>query len=145
MTATLTAPAPAPATPAPARKPLIYVLEDNQVMCSLICLHLQQGGYDVRGFEDAVEGGKALLDQPPDLLVLDIMLPYLDGLDLLRAMRTDERTRNMPVVILTSRTDTEAELEAKAAGAAGYLNKPLQRQALIDAVGKALQSRPDAG
>ena len=42
MTATLTAPAPSPGTQAPARKPLIYVLEDNQVMCSLICLHLQQ-------------------------------------------------------------------------------------------------------
>lgn len=123
---------------APPRKPLIYVLDDNQVMCSLICLHLQQRGYEVRGYEDAVEGGKALLAQPPDLLVLDIIMPYLDGLGLLKAMRGDPKTAGIPVIILTSRTDTEAELDAKAAGAISYLTKPLQRQQLIDAVEKAL-------
>ncbi len=117
---------------------LIYVLEDNQVMCSLICMHLQNAGYQVQGYADAVEGGKALMAAPPDLLVLDIAMPYLDGLELLRAMRTDDKTRAIPTIIVTARTDSDAELAAKAAGALRYLTKPLQRQQLLDAVREVL-------
>ena len=117
---------------------LIYVLDDNQVMCSLICMHLQNAGYRVQGFVDAVEGGKALMASPPDLLVLDIAMPYLDGLELLSAMRTDDKTRHIPTIMVTARTDSDAELAAKAAGALRYLTKPLQRQQLLDAVREVL-------
>lgn len=117
---------------------LIYVLDDNQVMCSLICMHLQNAGYRVQGFVDAVEGGKALMASPPDLLVLDIAMPYLDGLELLSAMSTDDKTRHIPTIMVTARTDSDAELAAKAAGALRYLTKPLQRQQLLDAVREVL-------
>lgn len=125
--------------PSPKTRPLIHVLDDNQVMCSLICMHLEAQGYEVRGFTDAVEGGRALLASPPDLLVLDIAMPYLDGLELLGAMRTDARTKAIPTIILTARTDSQAETGAKAAGAARFLTKPLQRQQLIDAVSEVLR------
>jgi DNA-binding response OmpR family regulator len=128
---------------APSR--LIYVLEDNQVMCSLICMHLQNAGYRVQGYADAVEGGKALMASPPDLLVLDIAMPYLDGLELLAAMRTDDKTRHIPTIMVTARTDSDAELAAKAAGAARYLTKPLQRQQLLDAVREVLAGEVPAG
>ena len=117
---------------------LIYVLDDNQVMCSLICMHLQNAGYRVQGFVDAVEGGKALMASPPDLLVLDIAMPYLDGLELLSAMSTDDKPRHIPTIMVTARTDSDAELAAKAAGALRYLTKPLQRQQLLDAVREVL-------
>jgi DNA-binding response OmpR family regulator len=119
-------------------RPLIYVLEDNQVMCSLICLHLHQAGYDVRGFEDAIEGGKAMLERRPDVLVLDIAMPYLNGLELLNAMRTDEKTAGIPTIVLTARTDSRAEEESWAAGARHFIVKPLQRQELLDAVADIL-------
>ena len=124
---------------------LIYVLEDNQVMCSLICMHLQNAGYRVKGYADAVEGGKALMASPPDLLVLDIAMPYLDGLELLGAMRTDHKTRHIPTIMVTARTDSDAELAARAAGAARYLTKPLQRQQLLDAVREVLAGEVPAG
>lgn len=122
----------------PAEKPLIYVLEDNEVMCSLICLHLHQAGYDARGFEDAVEGGKAMLERRPDALVLDIAMPYLDGLELLNAMRTDEKTAGIPTIVLTARTDARTEQQSWAAGARHFIVKPLQRQELLDAVADIL-------
>lgn len=122
----------------PARKPLIYVLEDNQVMCSLICLHLHQAGYEARGFEDSAEGGRAMLEQRPDVLVLDIGMPYLDGLELLNAMRTDDKTAGIPTIVLTARTDSRAEEQSWAAGARHFIVKPLQRQELLDAVADVL-------
>ena len=128
----------------PPKKPLIYVLEDNLLMLDLICLHLQQGSYAARGYADAVEGGHAMLAEPPDLLVLDIGMPYLDGLALLEAMRTDAKTAGIPTIILTARTDAKAEQEAIEAGAARFLTKPLQHQMLLDAVAETLGERPQA-
>lgn len=125
-------------SPMPPKKPLIYVLEDNTLMLDLICLHLQQGGYEARGYADSMEGGRAMLAERPDLLVLDIGMPYLDGLELLGAMRADANTATIPTIILTSRTDARAEQEAHDAGAARYLTKPLQRQMLLDAVAEVL-------
>lgn len=128
----------------PAKRPLIYVLEDNQVMCSLICLHLHQSGYEARGYADAVEGGKALLEQRPDLLVLDIAMPYLNGLELLNAMGSDEKTAGIPTIVLTARTDSRAEEESWAAGARHFIVKPLQRQQLLEAVADILGERQGA-
>ena len=120
------------------RKPLVYVFEDNQVMCALICLHLTQAGYDVQGFEDAVEGGKALFARRPDLLVLDLGMPYLDGLELAKAMHGDAQTQDVPIVVVTARTDMQAENAAWEAGVKRYLTKPLQRQLLLKAVEEVL-------
>jgi DNA-binding response OmpR family regulator len=128
----------------PPTKPLIFVLEDNKFMCDLICLHLTQAGYEARGYVDAVVGGRAMLAQRPDLLVLDIGMPYLDGLELLSAMRSDVNTADIPTIIVTARTDSKTEQTAHEAGAARFLTKPLQRQQLLDAVAEILGNRQDA-
>ena len=130
-------------SPMPPKKPLIFVLEDNQFMCDLICLHLTQAGYEVRGYADAVEGGRAMLAQRPDLLVLDIGMPYLDGLELLGAMHSDANTAGIPTVVVTARTDSNTEHAAHSAGAARFLTKPLQRQQLLDAVADILGKRTE--
>jgi len=127
----------------PPHKTLIYVLEDNKFMCDLICLHLTQAGYEVRGYFDAVEGGRAMLAQRPDLLVLDVGMPYLDGLQLLSAMRSDANTAGIPTIVVTARTDSKTEHAAQEAGAARYLTKPLQRQQLLDAVADVLGQRAE--
>lgn len=122
----------------PDRKPLIFVFDDNEAIRSLIRIHLQQAGYAVRAFEDAVEGGKAMLESPPDLLISDVNMPYMDGLAFLGVMRTDPRVARVPTILLTSRTDEETEMAAANAGAARFLTKPLRRDDLLQAVQQVL-------
>ena len=120
------------------RKPLIYVFDDNEVMRTLIRLHLQKAGYEVRVFEDAVDGGRAMLESPPDLLISDVNMPYMDGLEFLGAMKTDPRIARVPTIMLTSRTDAETEMAAANAGAARFLTKPLRQDHLLQAVEQVL-------
>ena len=122
----------------PERKPLIFVFDDNEAIRTLIRLHLQQEGYEVRDFEDAVAGGQAMLETPPDLLISDINMPYMDGLEFLGAMKTDARVARVPTIMLTSRTDEETEMAAGNAGAARFLTKPLRRDDLLQAVAQVL-------
>ena len=120
------------------KKATIFVFEDNEVIRNLIRIHLQQAGYAVRAFEDAVEGGKAMLESPPDLLISDINMPYMDGLEFLGAMKTDPRVARIPTILLTSRTDEETEIAAANVGAARFLNKPLRKDDLLQAVEQVL-------
>lgn len=122
----------------PDRKAVIFVFDDNEAMRTLIRLHLERAGYVVRAFEDAVEGGKAMLEAPPDLLISDVNMPYMDGLAFLGAMKTDPRVARVPTILLTSRTDVETEMEAANAGAARFLTKPLRRDQLMQAVEQVL-------
>ena len=123
------------------QKALIFVFDDNEAIRTLVRIHLQQAGYAVRAFEDAVEGGRAMLDTPPDLLICDINMPFLDGLEFLVAMKTDVRVARVPTIVLTSRTDEDTEMAAANAGAAAFLTKPLRRGDLIRSVEQVLSRR----
>lgn len=125
----------------PDRKALIFVFDDNEAIRTLIRIHLQQAGYAVRVFEDALEGGRALLDSPPDLLISDINMPYMDGLEFLGAMKIDPSVARVPVIVLTSRTDSDTEMAASNAGAACFLTKPLRRDDLLQAVEQTLAGK----
>ena len=120
------------------RKPRIYVFDDNEAIRTLVRIHLQQAGYEVQAFEDAVEGGKAMLEAPPDLLICDVNMPFMDGLTFVGAMKTDPRVARVPIIMLTSRTDEETEIAAANAGAARYLTKPLRRDELLQVVQQVL-------
>ena len=79
-----------------------------------------------------------LLESPPDLLLTDIIMPYLDGLQLLEAMRGDDTTRNIPVIIISIRKDDEAYQKARQFGACAYLQKPLDAAELVATVKRVL-------
>lgn len=127
------------------RKTLIFVIDDNEAMRTLIRLHLQREGYEVRAFEDALEGGRAMLDSPPDLLICDINMPYMDGLEFLAAMKSDPQTARIPTIMLTSRTDEETQTAAAIAGAVRFLTKPLKRDDLVQAVDQVLSRKRIGG
>ncbi len=120
------------------RKPLIFVFDDNEAIRTLVRIHLQQAGYEVRVFEDAVEGGRAMLESPPDLLISDVNMPYMDGLEFLGAMKTDPSVARIPTILFTARADADTEMAAANAGAACFLTKPLRRDDLIQAVEQVL-------
>lgn len=114
----------------------ILVIEDEPVMRELLRLHLTSAGYAVHMAEDAISAGYALLKQPPDLVITDVEMPHMSGLDLLAALRADEKLARIPVIFLTS--FEEGEDRARSLGAVEYLGKPVRLDELLAAVQRHL-------
>ena len=100
----------------------ILVIEDDQRIRELVCRHLAGDGYGVTSEGTGLEGLRTLTADPPDALVLDLGLPDLDGLDLLKMIRA---VSDLPVLVLTARDDEATILTAFAAGADDYVVKPI--------------------
>jgi len=125
------------------KKISILIIDDDADFCSMLRIHLSSAGYSAQAAEDAVEGGRALLAHHFDLVICDIKMPYMDGMDLLKLLRTDERTSKIPVILISGRSGAEAMGKALEAGAADYLTKPLTRDVLLESVATCLKkSRP---
>ncbi len=103
---------------------------------------LRKHGHDVTTAEDAFEG-LALLARPPgtDLLILDVAMPKMDGLTLLRMLRHDDRYRGIPIIMLTASYDDQDHTTARAEGANDFLVKPASSQELVEAVSRLLTTR----
>lgn len=113
-------------------KPTILVMDDDETMRELLYLYLADEGYRVLLAEDAIAAGHFLVDERIDLLLADIEMPFMDGLDLVRAMRKDPAVRDTPVVFITSHA--EYEPVGRALGAVAYLRKPVRRDELVNTV-----------
>jgi len=123
------APGHGPATPAAGRGRVLLV--DDNADLRLYMSQILESHYQV---ETAVDGQEALqraLESPPDLVLSDVMMPRLDGLGLLRGLRADPRTRNLPIILLSARAGEEASIEGLDAGADDYLTKPFSTRELL--------------
>ena len=118
----------------------ILIIDDDLEYADLLRLHLSAVGYVAEVAEDAVEGGKALLARPPALVLCDINMPYLNGLDLLSLMQSDARSQSIPVVFISGHTDAETIAKAVKLGAADFLPKPISREQLLESVAACLQA-----
>ncbi|MBI4290931.1 MAG: response regulator [Betaproteobacteria bacterium] len=114
--------------------PRIVVIDDDVNMRDLLRIHLSRVGLAVEAFEDASLGIHSILENRPDLVVLDLLLPDLGGLEVLKALKSDLATKDLPVVVLTSRTDEATFTEAKRLGADAFLIKPISRDELTGTV-----------
>ena len=112
----------------------IVVIEDDVGFLDLLRVHLVSAGHEVRAAEDAVLGLRAIITEAPDLILLDLNVPYLDGFEMIKALRNDPATTEIPVVVLTARADDETFAEARRLGASQFLTKPVTRDALIRAI-----------
>ena len=119
----------------------VLVVEDEINICELVCLHLRHEGYVCDGTGD----GKTALDRTEaeryDLLVLDVMLPGLDGLSLCRAVRNGQLNRDVPILMLTARREESDKVVGLESGADDYLTKPFGVRELV-ARARALLRRP---
>lgn len=120
-------------------KPRILIIDDNISFRELLHIMLSNEGYAVEVAEDAVEGGKAMLAAQPDLVICDIDMPFMDGLELLSALRTDPSTASLKVILLSGRKDVEALIRAEQLGALDYLVKPVTRERLLDSINTCLK------
>ena len=114
----------------------ILVVDDSADIRSLLRLHLHNAGYNVRVAEDALEAGRMVLAKRPDLMICDIDMPYMNGLDFVEALVGDKTIQRFPIIFLTSRADSDDR--AKALGA-GFLTKPILLDRLLGSVAKALE------
>ena len=123
-----------------ADRPRILLVDDNADMRAYIQRILAQNGYDVQALENGMAALAAIRHAatPPELLLTDVMMPGLDGFALLKALRQDEASQGLIVILLSARAGEEARLEGLAAGADDYLVKPFSARELCARVGGAI-------
>jgi len=111
----------------------ILVVDDDECMRELLYLHLTGSGYEVELAEDGIAAGHAVLRAIPDLMLVDVDMPYMSGLDLVAAIRADLSIPRFPVVFLTAVTNLAER--ARALGAA-YVTKPIRADTLLAVVSR---------
>ena len=104
----------------------VLVIEDLPGIQRLVQVCLSAAGLDVTTRSDGVTGIHAALAEPPDLVVLDIGLPRVDGWEVLETLRNDDRTRHVPVLVLTAHGTDENRNRAEASGANAFIPKPFR-------------------
>lgn len=119
---------------------MIYIVEDDKNIRELESYALQSSGYEVKSFENSNDFYNACKDQLPDLVLLDIMLPEEDGLDILKNLRNQEKTKDIPIIMVTAKTTEIDKVKGLDSGADDYLSKPFGVMELISRV-KALLRR----
>ena len=121
--------------------PRVLVVDDDPVILKLLQVNFEMEGFDVLTATDGVDGLRAARDELPDVVVSDVMMPGMNGLELVTALGADDRTGDIPVMLLSARaqaTDVAAGLEA---GAHDYVTKPFEPLELVDRVHQLLRSR----
>ena len=112
-------------------KPYVLIVEDEAPLVTLLRYNLEKQGFRV---EDAGDGGEALTritEAPPDLLLLDWMLPTMSGIELCRQLRRRPNTRTLPIIMLTARAEDQDAVRGLDTGADDYITKPFNTEALI--------------
>src|SRR4051812_24428179 len=112
----------------------VLIVDDDPVIRRMLQLSFESEGFGVRTAGDGVDGLESMRKERPDVVVLDIMMPRLDGMKVLRELNGDDDLRGMPVILLSAKaTSLDIELGLKA-GAADYVTKPCDPIDLIDRV-----------
>lgn len=125
-------PRPDPTASATQTAARIVVVDDASVNVKVVAKHLASDGYsNVVGFTKPREALEEITANPPDVVLLDIMMPEINGLEVLRILRSQPSTRHVPVLILSASTDRDTRLQALEIGATDFLGKPVDRVELI--------------
>jgi DNA-binding response OmpR family regulator len=116
------------------RRPLVLVADDDPDILSLVTLRLERSGYDVVSAGDGEQALETARTQTPDLALLDVMMPKLDGYEVTARLRQEEATRHLPVILLTARVQESDIARGVEAGADDYVKKPFSTHELRDRV-----------
>ncbi|NEQ65790.1 MAG: response regulator transcription factor [Symploca sp. SIO1B1] len=122
--------------------PRILVIDDDSAISELVSVNLELAGYDVSQASDGVKGQALAVQLQPDLILLDLMLPKVDGFTVCQRLRRDERTTDIPVLMLTALGQTQDKVEGLNAGADDYMTKPFELEEMLARV-RALLRRTD--
>lgn len=117
----------------------IYCLEDDEGIRDLITYAVKSAGFDVYGFECASDFERKLAEDMPSIVLLDIMLPDKDGIEVLRSIRTDARTKKLPVILITAKGTESDKVKGFESGADDYVAKPFGVMELISRIKAVLR------
>ncbi len=123
-------------------KQTILVVDDEKDLLDLIEYNLKKEGFEVLKAEDGKQGIDMAKEHNPDLVLLDIMMPKMDGLEAVEIMRKDEELKRIPIIFLTARSDEKTEVEGLNKGGDDYITKPISTTKLISRI-KAVMRRFD--
>ena len=118
----------------------ILVVEDDKDIVKLVRYHLEKAGFRVASASDGLEALRAVLQERPDLVILDLMLPGLEGLEVCRRLRRDPSTARLPIIMLTAKVEEVDKIVGLELGADDYVTKPFSPRELVARV-KALLRR----
>ncbi|MGN0642588.1 MAG: response regulator [Huintestinicola sp.] len=117
----------------------VFCVEDDEGIRELISCALKTGGYDVVSFPSADEFSEGLKQKIPSIILLDIMLPEKDGMEILRELKSNELYKNIPVIMLTARSSELDKVNGLEAGADDYITKPFGVMELLSRVKAVLR------
>jgi excisionase family DNA binding protein len=112
--------------------PLVLVVDDDARLREFMRVNLEMEGYSVREAANAEEGLSALEEQSPDLILLDVMMPQVDGWEMLRRVQERHGIGSIPVVMFSGKVDDETLADAQSRGAQAFIGKPFNPQQLIE-------------
>lgn len=116
----------------------VLVVEDDFDMNELVCLMLDDAGYETMQAFCGGDGLRMANEYRPDLVLLDIMLPDQNGVDICRSITAGERTQKIPVIIMTCRNDLTTKLSSYVSGAKRYITKPFEETSLLTELERTL-------
>lgn len=117
----------------------IYVIDDDYELLMMVGIMLRRAGHDATLIGDPVEGLEKVLAEPPDLVIVDLMMPHMSGFDVCQAIRADARVATLPILILTARLQSRDRVKAYELGADDYLVKPITSRQLTDRITQLLK------
>lgn len=119
----------------------ILIVDDEQDIVVIVGKVLRKNGYEVMSAADGLECLRQVQAQPPDLILLDNIMPKMDGRAVLAKLRSSGKTANIPVIMLTAVVDQEYIAAAQKGGAVEYIVKPFDYEVLLEKIAKTLKSK----
>ena len=124
----------------------ILVVDDERHIVRLVQVNLERAGYEVTTAYDGVEAIEAVQSELPDMIILDVMMPRMDGLEALKELRANEQTKDIPVIMLTAKAQDADIFKGWSSGVDSYLTKPFNPRellAFVDRIFQSLEHPPD--
>ena len=118
----------------------VLIIDDSEVLRRITAFNLQKMGYEIREAIDGVDGLEKIKDFHPDLVLLDIMMPRMDGFTVLKKMSEDPSMKEIPVIVLTAKGGEDDEKEALRLGAIKVLTKPFSPKQLVETVKQVIEN-----
>ena len=119
-------------------KKKILIVEDEESLLKLESILLTSKGYEVRGVANGQAALEAIAEEKPDLVLLDIMLPEIDGFEVCQRIKADPETRDLPVIMLTAKKSRDDMARGEKVGADWYITKPFKSAMVIETIQRFL-------
>ncbi len=123
----------------------ILVVDDERHIVRLVEVNLTRAGYEVQTAYDGVEALEKIADDLPDMIVLDVMMPRMDGFEVLKKLQSDAKYKDIPVIMLTAKAQDADIFKGWQSGVSSYLTKPFNPKELLVFVERIFQSMEDVG